>query len=303
MSQFWSIYIIAIVVLNLVGCAILLLVNLKMTPEEARNETTGHSFDGIQERNQPLPRWWLFLFVGTLIFSVVYLVLYPGLGRFGGLHNRSSVTQREEEVALVKKRTEPLFEQFAKVPVDELHQYPEARDVGGRLFANNCAICHGSDARGAKGYPNLTDDDWLYGGSADAILTSITQGRNGMMPPMAAAIGGTDEAVHDMALYVQSLSRPDMTSDPQVAAAVERAKPKFAAGAACHGQDATGNQALGAPNLTDGIWLHGARVEDIETTIRQGRNSHMPKHEGVLSDERLHVLAAYVYGLSRSDEE
>lgn len=299
MSDFWSFYIIAIVVLNLVGCAFLLFANLRMTPEETRSETTGHSFDGIQERNQPLPRWWLYLFVLTLLFSVVYLVLYPGLGRFGGLLNWSSVSQWQEEVAWVNKQTEPLFEQFAKVPIEELHAYPETRDVGGRLFANNCALCHGSDARGAKGYPNLTDDDWLYGGSAEAILTSIRDGRHGQMPPMAAAVGGTDQAVRDMALYVQSLSRPAIKDKPEVAASVERAAPRFAVCAACHGQDARGNHALGAPNLTDGVWLHGARLEDIETTIREGRSSRMPPHESVLSEERLHVLAAYVYGLSQ----
>jgi len=299
MSDFWSVYIIAIVVLNLVGCAFLLFANLRMTPEETRSDTTGHSFDGIQERNQPLPRWWLYLFVLTLLFSVVYLVLYPGLGRFGGLLNWSSVGQWQEEVDWVEKQTAPLFEQFAKVPIEELHAYPETRDVGGRLFANNCALCHGSDARGAKGYPNLTDDDWLYGGSADAILTSIRDGRHGQMPPMAAAVGGTDQAVRDMALYVQSLSRPSMTDQPEVAASVARAEPRFAVCAACHGQDARGNQALGAPNLTDGIWLHGARLEDIETTIREGRGGRMPPHESVLSEERLHVLAAYVYGLSQ----
>jgi len=299
MSDFWSFYIIAIVVLNLVGCAVLLFANLRMTPEEARSETTGHSFDGIQERNQPLPRWWLHLFVLTLLFSVVYLVLYPGLGRFGGLLNWSSVEQWQEEVAWVEKQTAPLFEQFAKVPIEELHAYPETRDVGGRLFANNCALCHGSDARGAKGYPNLTDDDWLYGGSADAILGSIRDGRHGQMPPMAAAVGGTDQAVRDMALYVQSLSRPSMTEQPEVAASVARAEPRFAVCAACHGRDARGNQALGAPNLTDGIWLHGARLEDIETTIREGRAGRMPSHDSVLTEERLHVLAAYVYGLSR----
>ncbi|WP_370210896.1 cytochrome-c oxidase, cbb3-type subunit III [Alloalcanivorax venustensis] len=299
MSDFWSVYIIAIVVLNLVGCAFLLFANLRMTPEETRSDTTGHSFDGIQERNQPLPRWWLYLFVLTLLFSVVYLVLYPGLGRFGGLLSWSSVGQWQEEVDWVEKQTAPLFEQFAKVPIEELHAYPETRDVGGRLFANNCALCHGSDARGAKGYPNLTDDDWLYGGSADAILTSIRDGRHGQMPPMAAAVGGTDQAVRDMALYVQSLSRPSMTDQPEVAASVARAEPRFAVCAACHVQDARGNQALGAPNLTDGIWLHGARLEDIETTIREGRSGRMPPHESVLSEERLHVLAAYVYGLSQ----
>ncbi len=303
MSDFWSGYIIFIVVLNLVGCAVLLFANSRLSAEEARQDTTGHKFDGIEERNQPLPRWWLFLFVGTLVFAVGYLVLYPGLGRFGGLLNWTSVTQWEQEVALVEKSSEPLFKEFAKVPVAELAHYPETRDVGGRLFAQNCAICHGSDARGARGYPNLADDDWLYGGSPDAIVQTITSGRRGTMTPMAAAIGNSDEAVRDMAMYVQTLSRPDLKNKPEYRDAAERAEPRFQVCAACHGADATGNQMIGAPNLTDGIWLHGARLEDIETTIREGRQGHMPAHEGVLTPERIHVLAAYVYSLSMETEE
>ncbi|KZZ29891.1 cytochrome C oxidase Cbb3, partial [Alcanivorax sp. HI0083] len=208
MSDFWSWFIIVIVVINLLGCGGLLLWNNQISAEEAAKETTGHSFDGIQERNAPLPRWWLFLFIGTLIFSAVYLVLYPGFGKFDGVLGWTSDNQYQKEVAVMEKSTGPLFEQYGQVAIEELVEYPEALAVGGRLFANNCAICHGSDARGAKGYPNLTDDDWLYGGEPDQIVTSITKGRKAAMPPMAAAIGNTDEAVRDMALYVQSLSRP-----------------------------------------------------------------------------------------------
>ncbi len=298
MSDFWSWFIIIIVAINLLGCAGLLLWNNQISPEEAAKETTGHSFDGIQERNAPLPRWWLFLFIGTLIFACIYLALYPGLGKFEGLLGWSSSGQYEKEVTLVARQTDPLFEEFAKVPVEELIEYPEALAVGGRLFANNCAICHGSDARGAKGYPNLADNDWLYGGEPKQIITSIAQGRTGMMPPMAAAIGNTAQAVRDMAIYVQSLSRPDLARDAQKAAAIERAKPKFAVCAACHGQDGKGIQAMGAPNLTDTTWLYGPRLEDIETTIRKGRKGEMPKHENLLSDEKIHVIAAYVYSLS-----
>ncbi|ERP92835.1 cytochrome CBB3 [Alcanivorax sp. P2S70] len=302
MSNFWSWFIIVIVAINLLGCAGLLLWNNSISAEEAAKETTGHSFDGIVERNSPLPRWWLGLFIGTLIFACVYLALYPGLGKFEGMLGWTSASQYDSEVALVERQTGPLFEQYAQVPIEELINYPEALAVGGRLFANNCAICHGSDARGAKGYPNLADDVWLYGGSAEQIVTTITAGRQGMMPPMAAAIGNTDDAVRDMAIYVQSLSRPDVANKGSNAAAIERAKPKFVMCAACHGPDGSGNQMLGAPNLTDASWLYGPRLEDIEYTIRNGRSGNMPAHENLLTKERIHVISAYVYSLSHKPD-
>lgn len=300
MSDFWSWYIIIIVVLNLGGCAWLLLWNRKLSPEEAKKETTGHSFDGIEERNQPLPRWWLWLFWMTLLFSVIYLALYPGLGKFDGFLGWSSTEQWQEEVALVEKKAAPIFEQYAAEPVAELARYPEALAVGGRLFANNCATCHGSDARGARGYPNLTDDAWLYGGSPEAIKTTLTNGRQGMMPPMAAAVGG-EEGARDMAVYVASLSRPALADDPAKAEAIERARPKFAACAACHGQDGTGNQALGAPDLTDDAWLYGGDLQAIQESIVNGRSGEMPAFKDVLSAERIHVLTAYIYSLSRNE--
>ncbi len=299
MSTFWSLYVIAIVVFNLVGCAVLLLANSRLSAEEARRDTTGHVFDGIEERNQPLPRWWLFLFVGTLLFSAAYLVLYPGLGNFAGTLGWTSEGQWQQEVDLATSESEPLFREYAKVPMEELVRYPEALAVGGRLFANHCAICHGSDARGARGYPNLTDTDWLYGGSPAAIKESIAKGRRGTMPPMMALIGNTDRDVRDMAIYVQSLSNPAMRDNTGYADAISRARPKFAMCAACHGNDATGNPLFGAPNLTDRIWLHSPRLADIETLIREGRNSHMPAHDHILSPEQIHVLASYVYSLSQ----
>lgn len=302
MSDFWSWYVIVIVVLNLAGCAWLLLWNRKISAEEAKKETTGHSFDGIEERNQPLPRWWLWLFWMTLLFSVIYLVLYPGLGKFDGVLGWSSTGQWQEEVALMEKKAGPIFDQYAAEPVEELVKYPEALDVGGRLFANNCATCHGSDARGARGYPNLTDDAWLYGGSPDAIRTSIANGRQGMMPPMAGAVGG-EEGARDMATYVASLSRPDIADDPEKAEAIERAKPKFAVCAACHGQDGTGNTALGAPDLTDNAWLYGGDLKAIQTSIMEGRSGKMPAFADLLSPERIHVLTAYVYSLSANKQE
>lgn len=300
MSDFWSWYVIIIVALNLGGCAWLLLWNRKLSAEEAKKETTGHSFDGIEERNQPLPRWWLWLFWITLAFSVVYLALYPGLGNYDGMLGWSSTEQWQEEVALMEKKAGPIFDQYAAEPVEELAKYPEALEVGARLFANNCATCHGSDARGARGYPNLTDDAWLYGGTPEAIKTTLTNGRQGMMPPMGAAVGG-EEGARDMAVYVTSLSRPGIADDPKKAAAIERAKPKFAVCAACHGQDGTGNPALGAPNLTDDAWLYGSDLNTIQETIMKGRSGKMPAFKDMLSEERIHVLAAYVYALSQNE--
>lgn len=305
MNNFWGVWVTVIVVCNLIGYYLLLVGNSRLSEEESQKETTGHTFDGIVERNEPLPRWWYYMYIGTLVFSALYLVLYPGLGRYTGLLGWTSTNQWEAEVKQMDNITNPLFEQMAKVPVAELATDAEALAVGNRLFGNHCAICHGSDARGAKGYPNLTDNDWLYGGDPDTIVTSITGGRGGIMTPMADALGG-DEDVADMVLYVQSLSRPDMVKTEEQKASVERAESKFVFCAACHGADGTGNQMLGAPNLTDNIWLYGPRAEDIEYAIRHGFNTNgqktMPAHEGILSPERIHVLAAYVYSLSQSEE-
>lgn len=302
MSNFWNVYIVIIVVGNLIGYGLLLIGNSRLSAEEAKQDTTGHTFDGIEERNQPLPRWWFIMFLMTIAFAFAYLALYPGLGSYKGALGWTSGGQWEEEVKMAKAHSDPLFKEFAKLPIEELIQYPEPMAVGARLFANNCAICHGSDARGARGYPNLTDDDWLYGGKPEDIVKSITFGRSGTMTPMLQALGGED-AVRDMAIYVQALSSERVANDPQNAGAIERSQPKFALCAACHGSTGEGNQLVGAPNLTDGIWLHSPRREDIEAIIRNGQVSHMPPHEGVLTAEQIHVIAAYVYSLSHSQPE
>lgn len=303
MNNFWGVWVTVIVVLNLIGYYLLLVGNSRLSEEESQKETTGHTFDGIVERNEPLPRWWYYMFIGTLLFAALYLILYPGLGRYTGLLGWTSANQWEKEVKQMDNITLPLFAEMEKVPVEELAKDAEAMDIGGRLFATHCAICHGSDARGAKGYPNLTDNDWLYGGKPENIIQSITAGRNGFMPPQLGSIGGTDQDVQDMVLYVQSLSRPDLIKSDAQIASVERAEPKFKTiCAACHQQDGTGNQLLGAPNLTDNIWLYGPRAEDIEHAIRNGLQGEMPAHNNILPKERIHVLAAYVYSLSQSEE-
>src|SRR5699024_6504868 len=304
MNNFWGVWVTVIVVLNLIGYWLLLIGNSRLTPEESAKETTGHTFDGIVERNEPLPRWWYFMYLGTLVFAALYLALYPGLGRYTGLLGWTSANQWEAEVRAIDRTTHPLLEEMGKMTVEELANDPEALAIGGRLFGNHCAICHGSDARGAKGYPNLTDNDWLYGGEPADIVKSITDGRKGIMPSFKAAIGNTDEDVRDMAIYVQSLSRPDLVNTAENKAAVERAEPKFKmVCAACHQADGTGSQMLGAPNLTDNIWLHSPRLEDIEDIITNGLQSEMPAHKDVLPQGRIHVLAAYVYSLSQNSEE
>lgn len=304
MNNFWGVWVTVIVVLNLIGYWLLLIGNSRLTPEESAQETTGHTFDGIVERNEPLPRWWYLMYLGTLVFAVLYLALYPGLGRYTGLLGWTSANQWEAEVRLSDRTTQPLFEEMGKMTVEELANDPEALAIGGRLFGNHCAICHGSDARGAKGYPNLTDDDWLWGGEPEDILKSITDGRKGLMPSFKAAIGNTDDDVQDMAIYVQSLSRPDLADSDDAKASIERAEPKFkTVCAACHQADGTGSHMLGAPNLTDNIWLHGAHLDDIKNAITYGLESEMPAHKDVLPQGRIHVLAAYVYSLSQKSEE
>ncbi|MBA3980695.1 MAG: cytochrome-c oxidase, cbb3-type subunit III [Alcanivorax sp.] len=302
MSQLWSVYIIVLVVLNLVGCAVLLFWNSRMSAEEAQRETTGHSFDGIEELNKPLPRWWLWLFVGTLLFSAAYLALYPGLGNYAGMLGWTSSGQWQKEVDFVDRQTAPLFAEYAKVPVEELVQYDEVLEVGARLYMQNCAMCHGADARGARGYPNLTDGAWQWGGSPEAIRVSISEGRRANMMAFGPMLGGEDGIV-DMAWYVAALSRPELAERDGVAERIERAAPRFAMCTACHGAEGRGNPQFGAPDLTDGNWLYGGRIEDIAQTLRDGRFGHMPGHAGLLSPERIHVLTAYIFSLSLQDED
>lgn len=297
MSDFWSFWVIAIIVINLGGCAWLIWWTAKpMANEPSASETMGHSFDGIEEYNNPMPRWWLFLFWGTLVFAVIYFIAYPGFGKYPGVLGWTSHKQWANEVATVEESTRPLFEKFAAVPVEELAGNAEAMEIGKRLFLNNCAVCHGSQAKGARGFPNLTDADWLYGGTPDAIAQSITQGRNAMMPPWGAVLG--DEGVNEVAHYIASLSRPQLAGERP--ALVAAGSEKYAANcAACHGADGTGNMLFGAPNLTDNIWLYGGDIATIKEAIAYGRMGVMPKHESILSTEKIHVLTAYVYGLSK----
>ncbi|MGE0310158.1 MAG: cytochrome-c oxidase, cbb3-type subunit III [Lautropia sp.] len=292
-SGFWSNYILIITVVSIAFCFYMIAANSKKPPQ-TKDNTTGHVWDGdIREANNPLPRWWVGLFLLTLFFGIGYLIYYPGLGAFAGVGKWDSVAMHEAEKKELNDSIAPLYAGFLSRKPDELVGDPKAMAIGERLFLNNCSQCHGSDARGSKGFPNLTDSDWLYGGTADAIKTTIVNGRNGVMPPMAAALGG-GEGVEQVAQYVLSLS--GTATDPVKA---QLGREKFAVCAACHGADGKGNQAIGAPNLTDQVWLHVAGLNGIIQQINQGKTNQMPQHGTRLTEGQIHVLTGYVMSLSR----
>lgn len=289
----WSVYIAAVVILGLVACLALLVVASKRKVMAGDN-TTGHVWDeDLRELNNPLPRWWMGLFVITVVFSGIYLVLYPGLGNAAGKLGWSSAGQWEAEQAKAQATMAPLYAKFTGQPAEALAKDAQAMAIGERLFINNCAACHGSDAKGSKGFPNLTDGDWLYGGTHDKIKETITGGRQGMMPPMAAAVGAAED-VKNVANYVLSLS-----GSAHNALAAQLGKEKFGACAACHGPDGKGNQALGAPNLTDKVWLHGGGEQAVVAMINNGKTNVMPAQAARLTPEQIHVLGAYVWSLSQ----
>jgi len=291
-SSGWSLFVAAATIAGLVLCLVLLIIASRRKVMAGDN-TTGHIWDeDLRELNNPLPRWWMGLFVLTVLFAGIYLALYPGLGSAKGTLGWSSQGQYDAEQAKARAALGEVYAKYAAMPVQALAADAGAMGIGERLFANNCAACHGSDAKGSKGFPNLTDSDWLYGGSHETIIETITKGRNGQMPPMAAAVGGAED-VRNVANYVLSLS-----GSPHNSVAAQLGKPKFAACAACHGMDGKGNQALGAPNLTDKIWLHGWGEDAVIAMINNGKSNVMPAHGERLSAEQIRVLGAYVWSLS-----
>jgi len=299
-SDFWAVYIALITVLSIIACAVLLYAyGTKRAVKGEQAGTTGHTWDeDLHEWNNPLPRWWTWLFYITIVFSLVYLALYPGLGIYSGAFGWSSRQQYDDEQQQASVRYGPIFDNYLKQNVAAVAADPDARAIGQRLFLNYCAQCHGSDAGGSKGFPNLRDTEWLYGGEPAAIKESIANGRLGMMPPLGAAVGSAEE-VKDVANYVRSLS--GLTHDTLRAS---RGQQKFAAVcAACHGVDAKGNPQLHAPNLTDSVWLYGSSEATIIETITKGRTAQMPAHKGFLDDGKIHLLTAYVYSLSREPQK
>jgi cytochrome c oxidase cbb3-type subunit 3 len=288
----WSIYIAAVTLLGLIACLALLLIAARRKVMASDN-TTGHVWDeDLRELNNPLPRWWMWLFIITVLFALGYLVLYPGLGSSPGQLGWTSQAQHEEEKGKARAAAAPLFAALAAQGAPELAANPKAMAIGERLYATNCSSCHGADAKGSKGFPNLTDRDWLWGGEPERIVETITNGRLGNMPPMAAAVG-TPEDVRNVANYVLSLS-----GSPHNSIAASQGQAKFVVCAACHGPAGKGNPLLGAPNLTDKIWLHGWGEDAVIAMINKGKQNQMPAHASRLAPEQIHVLAAYVWSLS-----
>jgi len=294
MSNSWSAYIILLAVGNIVAMVWLLVITNRDNDLDD-SDTTGHKWDGIEELNNPLPRWWLGLFILTIAFSAVYLYLYPGLGAYKGSLGWSQISAYQQAKEINEQDQARFFAEFTDYDIQALSQSDRAMATGERLFANNCSTCHGSDGRGAKGFPDLTDNDWLYGSSPEAILDSIRMGRSGLMPDLKL----DSATVSVLALYVQYLAgREDVTDHVR-----ESGPKRFAVCGACHGADGKGNQALGAPNLTDSVWLHGSSTLEIEDVLRHGKQGNMPSFSNALNSNELKILAAYVISISSRESE
>lgn len=296
-SPFWSW---SIIVLTLGGIVGMFILNLWMTEPPRKGGEKPKSVgpvcdEDLYKLDNPLPRWWLNLFYVTLVFGVVYLLLYPGLGGFAGVLGWTQIDQYKREMAAAEARYDPIFEKYLEQDIPALAKDPGALRTGERLFVNYCASCHGSDARGARGFPNLRDDEWLWGGDPESIRASILDGRIGIMPPWGAVLG--PEGVRQVTEYVVGLAGRRV-DDPLAAAGRERYQQLCVA---CHGPEGKGNPALGAPNLTNDIWVYGGRRYDIMEGIEKGRTGRMPAHRDFLGEARVHVLAAYVYSLTAAE--
>ncbi|WP_404399201.1 cytochrome-c oxidase, cbb3-type subunit III [Idiomarina seosinensis] len=314
MSSFWSAWIIVLTIATLIVIIWLLRWNMKNYTDIEEGQEMDHEFDGIVEVNNPLPAWWTILFWATIVWGVLYLALYPGLGNFQGLlgwkssnqdvqsleesneamkqaHEKGLIVEYDRAIRDAEEKYGPIFEAYAEQSIPELAHNEDALDVGQRLFLQNCAQCHGSNAMGGPGFPNLTDDDWLYGGDPADIKTSLIQGRSGQMPAFSEQF--SDQQITEMAHYVASLSGRNV--DPKLAEAGEA---NWAVCSACHGPDGKGNQQLGAPNLTDNTWLYGGSINKIEETLQHGRNGVMPAWKSILGEDKIHVISAYIYSLS-----
>ncbi|ANY88550.1 MULTISPECIES: cytochrome-c oxidase, cbb3-type subunit III [Pseudomonas] len=303
MTTFWSTYISVLTIGSLIGLTWLLLGTRKGQSNNTTDQTMGHSFDGIEEYDNPLPKWWFWLFVGTLVFAVGYLILYPGLGNWKGIlpgyeNGWTQVNEWQKEMDKADAKFGPIFAKFAAMPVEEVAKDPQALKMGGRLFASNCSVCHGSDAKGAYGFPNLTDKDWRWGGEPETIKASIMEGRHGVMPGWAEVIG--EQGVADVAAFV--LTNLDGRTLPEGAKAdPAKGQEIFAANCvACHGPEGKGTPAMGAPNLTHPqAFIYGSSFAQLQQTIRYGRQGQMPAQREIQGNDKVHLLAAYVYSLSQ----
>ncbi len=303
MTSFWSWYIVILTTGTLLALAWLIFATRKGQRSDTTDQTVGHVYDGIEEYDNPLPRWWFMLFVGTIIFAVGYLVLYPGMGNWKGIlpgydDGWTSTKQWEREMDRADAKYGPIFAKYAAMPIEDVAKDDLALKMGGRLFASNCSVCHGSDAKGAHGFPNLTDNDWLWGGDAQTIKTTIMKGRTAAMPAWEAALG--NEGVKNVTGYVRSLSGLKNPEGLDLAAGQKSYNTMCVA---CHGAEGKGNPMLGSPNLTDRIWLYGSSFAQVQQTIRHGRNGQMPAQEDFLGNDKVHILAAYVYSLSHGEKD
>ena len=294
-SDFWHYYVAGLTLVSILACLVLLWISGSTKVKARDDNTTGHVWDeDLKEMNNPLPRWWVYLFIITVVFGLIYGLLYPMFGSKQGVLGWSQSGQYQVEKQRNLDAVAPLFAAFMDMSPEDLARDPGAMAIGERLFLNNCAQCHGSDARGARSFPNLTNHDWLWGGDPESIRVSITEGRTGVMPPMAAAVGNAND-VTNLAHYVLSLS-----GSPHDSVRATLGRPSFAACAACHGSDGTGNTVMGAPNLTDNIWLHGWGVDAVVRAINDGIVNVMPAQNHLLTEQQIHVLTAYVWGLSNN---
>ena len=298
-NGFWPLYVAIVSLISIVACAWVLWAagrtKISLLPGQIKDNTTGHVWDeDLRELNNPLPRWWLWLFIITVIFGLGYLVIFPGLGSFAGVSKWSTTSEHKKDIAEIQAQTAPLYAKFAAQPVDSLATNVQALAIGERLFMNNCSQCHGSDGRGSKSYPDLTKANtaWLGERSAAHIVQTVTNGRTGVMPPMGAALGG-DAQISEVAHYVMSLS-----GSPHDERKASNGQKGFATCAACHGANGKGNKALGAPNLADDYWLYGWGEAAITSIIKNGKTSVMPAQSLRLSPEQIHVVSAYALSLS-----
>jgi len=322
LTDFWSWWVILLTSISLVLCFWIITINLKNYTHVDEGESMGHEFDGIEEINNPLPKWWTYMFYFILAWAIGYLIVYPGMGNYQGLFgwkssNQGIVTMAESRELAEKAKAEgllvqfdqevkkadevfgPVFKAFADRPILDLAYDDEAYKVGQRLYLQNCALCHGSDARGSTGFPNLTDSDWLYGGKPEQIKATLMHGRVGAMPGWEASLG--EQGIQEMTEYVLKLSGRKVND--KLAAAGEA---KWALCAACHGPDGRGSVAhgldFGAPNLTDNIWLYGGSRRAVEETLRNGRNGVMPAWKDILGEDKIHVISAFVYRKAHPSE-
>lgn len=295
MSSFWSGWIIVLTSICVILVTWVLFSTRRAQRRELTEETTGHNYDGIEELDNPMPQWWFLLFVATLAFAVAYLLLYPGMGNWKGLLGWTSTGELERHQLAHDRRYAPLFSQYSKTPITELVNNPKALGMGQRIFLNNCALCHGSDAGGAFGFPDLTNNDWLWGGSPEAIKTSIMEGRNGQMPAWGAVIG--EAAVRDVSTFIRYQVGLVDNIDQDILDSGQKIYKETCS--LCHGPNGEGNQALGAPNLVDANWLYGSSQAEIEYTVRNGRNGVMPAWKEILGEEKAHLVSTYIYSLSK----